>query len=119
MPLVIFSPGRAQQLRILLWATVVIGALLAALATFLLVVGGPVRFALFVAVPAVLVLVLAVIALRRLEQRGAAARWWTVATGVLLILLAVLLTQAAVGLLPSIIGVLLVLLALLPDVGDH
>lgn len=119
MPLVIFSPGRAQQLRILLWATVVMGALLAGLATFVLVAGGPPRFALFVAVSAVLVLGSAVLGLRTIEQRGLAARRWTLVTGVLLIVLAVLLTQAAVGILPSIVGVLLVLLAVLPDVGDH
>lgn len=116
---VVLSPGRAQQLRYLLWATVVLGALLLALAVFVVLIGGSTRYALFVTVPALLVLATAVAALRRLEDRGPAVRWWSLGTGLLLLVLGLLLAQITVGILPSILGVLLVLLTLLPDTGDH
>jgi hypothetical protein len=116
---VLYSEARARQLRVLLWAAVVVGALLVALAAFALVLAGPSRYVLMVTVPAVLLLATTVTALRRMEHRGPAARWWSVGTGVLLMVLGLFLTSLALGVLPSILGVLLVLMALLPDTGDH
>ncbi len=119
MSLTVYSVARAQQLRYLLWAAVVIGALMLGLATFVVVLGGSGRYAAFVTVPALLVLASAVTALRRLEERGVAARWWSVGTGLLLLVLGLLLAAATVGILPSIVGILLILMALLPGTGDH
>jgi hypothetical protein len=116
---VLFSQARARQLRVLLWAAVVFGGLLVAIAAFVLVAGGPVRYTVTVTVPALLLLVTTVTALKRVEERGQPARWWSVATGVLLVVLGLFLTSIALGVLPSILGVLLVLMALLPDTGDH
>lgn len=119
MTLVIYSPGRAQQLRYLLWTGFILAAAFVGLATFILVAGGSARFAAFVAVPAVVLLPSAMISLRALEERGRAARLGCVVTGVLLIAVGLFLTALVVGILPSIVGVLLLLLALLPDVGDQ
>jgi hypothetical protein len=117
--LVLYSEARARQLRVLLWAAVVVGGLLVGLATFALVLAGPSRYVVTVTVPAALLLATTVTALRRMEDRGLPARWWSVATGVLLMVLGLFLTSIALGVLPSILGVLLVLMALLPDTGDH
>ena len=117
--LVLYSEARARQLRVLLWAAVVVGGLLIGLATFALVLAGPSRYVVTLTVAAVLLLATAVTALRRLEDRGLPARWWSVLAGVLLMVLGLFLTSIALGVLPSILGVLLVLMAVLPDTGDH
>ena len=119
MALVIYSPGRAQQLRYLLWTGFVMGAASLGHAAFVLVLGGSPRFAALVAVPAVLLLPSGLLSLRALEERGTGARWGAVVTGLLLIVVGLFLTSLVVGILPSIVGVLLLLLALLPDVGDQ
>ena len=115
----IYSPGRAQQLRYLLWAGVILGAAFLGLAVFALFVGGSVRFALFVAVPALLLLPSSMLTLRAMQERGRPARVGSILTGLLLVVVGLFLASAVVGILPSIVGVLLLLLALLPDVGDH
>lgn len=119
MALVIYSPGRAQQLRYLLWAGFILAAAFVGLATFILIAGGSARFAAFVAVPSIVLLPSAMLSLRALEERGRAARLGCVVTGVLLVAVGLFLTALVVGILPSIVGVLIVLLALLPDVGDQ
>lgn len=119
MALVIYSPGRAQQLRYLLWTGFVLGAAFVGLAVFVLVLGGSPRFAAFIAVPALVLLPSAMLSLRALEERGRAARLGCIVTGVLLVAVGLFLTALVVGILPSIVGVLLLLLALLPDVGDQ
>ncbi len=119
MALVIYSPGRAQQLRYLLWTGFILAAASLGIATFILIAGGSARFAAFVAVPSIVLLPAAMFSLRALEERGRAARLGSVVTGVLLVAVGLFLTALVVGILPSIVGVLIVLLALLPDVGDQ
>ena len=119
MGMVVYSPGRAQQLRYLLWSAFVMGAISLGFAVFVLVLGGSARFAGFVAVPALVVLVASMLTLRALEDRGQAARVGSLLTGALLIVIGLLLASAVVGILPSIVGILLMLLALLPDTGDE
>lgn len=119
MTLVIYSPARAKQLRIVLWSSVVVAAAFAALAAWVLLVGGTTRFALFLAVPGVLLLATSARTLQLMEQRGRGARLGSIATGVLLLLIGLVLASATLGIVPSILGVLMLLLALLPDVGDQ
>lgn len=119
MGLVIYSPGRAKQLRYLVWAAFGMGAASLGLAVFIAVLGGSLRYATFVAVPAVVLLVTAMLTLRALEHRGFEARVWCLLTGGVLVVVGLLLASAVVGILPSIVGVLIVLLALLPDVGEQ
>jgi hypothetical protein len=118
MTQVVFSPGRAQQLRYLLWAAVVMGAAAIGLAVFVAMAGGSVRFAAFLAVPAVVLLVAAMLTLRAMEQPGLGARIGCLVTGGVLVVVGLLLASAVVGILPSIVGILLMLLALLPEGGD-
>lgn len=119
MTQVVFSPGRAQQLRYLLWAAVVLGAVFVGLAAFVAVAGGSGRFAAFVAVPAVVLLLSAMLTLRSMEQPGPGARIGCLLTGGTLVVVGLVLASAVVGILPSIVGILLVLLALMPDRGDE
>jgi hypothetical protein len=119
MGTVVYSPARAQQLRYLLWSAFVLGAVCLGLAVFVLVLGGSARFAGFVGVPAVVVLASSMLTLRALEDRGQAARVGSLLTGSVLIVVGLLLASAVVGILPSIVGILLMLLALLPDSGDE
>lgn len=116
---VVYSPGRAQQLRLLLWSAVVMAAVATALALWVVIVGGSTRFALFVALPNLLLLVLTARTLQLLEDRGRGARFGAVGVGVLLLLIGLVLASAVIGIIPSIIGILVLLLALLPDVGDQ
>ena len=117
MTRVVHSPGRAQQLRYLLRAAVVVGALCLGFAVLAFLAGGSARFATFLAVTAIAVVVTSVLTLRALALPGAAARWGSVASGGLLVVAGLLLASAVVGILPSIVGILLVLLALLPEDG--
>ena len=113
-----YSAGRTKQLRILLWLAVGLAGLGAMLAGAL-AGNGYGRFSLFLAVPAGLVLVTAGMALRRLAGGDRAAKQWTVAAGVVLVLTGLLLAETAFSLLPSVAGILLVLLAVLRDVGER
>ncbi|MFC6286834.1 hypothetical protein ACFP3Q_11535 [Nocardioides sp. GCM10027113] len=115
----VYSPARARQLRVLLWAAVVVGAVLTALMAFVLVAGDAARYALVVGVPSLLLVAGAANGLRAMAERGFAARRWSVLTGAVLVVLGLFLTSVALGVLPSILGVLLLLMALLPDVGDQ
>ena len=113
-----FSPGRSKQLGILLWAAVVLAGLAAGLAGFL-VGTGHAGFAIFVGVPAFLVLGTAGMAMRALRWGAFAAKPWSMAAGAVLILTGLLFAQSAVSILPSMVGILLVLLALLGDRGER
>ena len=119
MTRVVYSPGRAQQLRYLLWAAVVLGAAFVGLAVFVAMAGGSARFAVFVAVPAFVLLPSAMMTLKAMEQPGLGARIGCLLTGGILIVVGLLLASAVVGILPSIVGILLMLLALLPDGGEE
>jgi hypothetical protein len=113
-----FSPGRTKQLGILLWAAVVLAGLGAGLAGFLVGTGYAV-FAIFVATPAFLVLGTAAMGLRALREGTFAAKPWSACAGAVLILTGLFFAQDAVSILPSIVGILLVLLALLRDHGER
>jgi hypothetical protein len=116
---VVYSPARAQQLRVLLWVAFVMGAAFLGLAVFAFVAGGSARFAAFLAVPAFALLPSAMLTLRALEQPGLGARIGSLLTGGALIVVGLLLASAVIGILPSIVGILLMLLALLPDAGER
>jgi hypothetical protein len=113
-----FSPGRAKQLGILLWAAVVLAGLGAGLAGFLVGTGYAV-FAIFLATPAFLVLGTSAMGLRALREGTFAAKPWSASAGAVLILTGLFFARDAVSILPSIVGILLVLLALLRDHGER
>lgn len=115
----VYSPGRAKQLRALLWASVVVAALFTALAVWVLLVGSTVRYAFFLAIPGLLLMLASARTLKALEERGRAARVGALLTGGLLVFIGLVLASVTLGILPSILGVLILLLAVLPDVGDH
>jgi hypothetical protein len=113
-----FSPGRSKQLGVLLWAAIVLAGLGAGLAGFL-VGTGHAGFAIFVGVPAFLVLGTAGMAMRALREGTFAAKPWSMAAGAVLILTGLFFAESAVTILPSLVGILLVLLALLADHGER
>jgi hypothetical protein len=113
-----YSPGRAKQLGILLWTAVVLAGLGAGLAGFL-VGTGHADFAILVGVPAFLVLGTAGMAMRALREGTYAAKPWSAAAGAVLILTGLFFAQTAVSIVPSMVGILLVLLALLGDRGER
>ena len=113
-----YSPGRAKQIGILLWVAVLLAGLAAGLAGWLVGTGYG-RYAIVLAIPALLILGTAGMALRRLREGGYTAKPWTVAAGAVLILTGLFFAQTPVSILPSMVGVLLVLLALLADHGER
>lgn len=113
-----YSPGREKQLRILLWVAVGLAALGTILAGYL-VGTGYLRPGVFVAVPAGMVLALAGMGLRELREGNWAAKPWSAAAGAMLILSGLVFAQAVWSLVPSVIGILLVLMALLGDHGER
>lgn len=113
-----YSNGRARQIGILLWAAIVVAGLGAGLAGFL-VGTGHAGSAIFVGVPAFLILGTAGMAMRALRVGAFAAKPWSIATGAVLILVGLFFAQSAVSILPSMVGILLVLLAMLADRGER
>lgn len=113
-----YSPGRTKQLGVLLWTAIALAGLAAGLAGFL-VGTGHAGFAIVLATPAFLVLGTSAMALSALRAGTFAAKPWSAAAGVLLILTGFFFAQTAVSILPSIVGILLVLLALLADRGER
>jgi hypothetical protein len=113
-----YSPGRAKQLGYLLWAAIVLAGLAAGIAGWLVGTGygGP---AIVLALPAILILGTSGMALRRLREGTYAAKRWSVAAGVVLILTGLFFAQTPVSILPSIVGTLLVLLAMVADRGER
>jgi hypothetical protein len=79
---------------------------------------GSVRFALFLGVSATLVLLTAMFSLQLLEDRGRAAKAGAAATGGLLAVVGLLVANVALGVLPTVTGILLLLFALLRDHGE-
>jgi hypothetical protein len=113
-----YSPGRTRQLGTVLWAAIVLAGLGAGLAGWLVGTGFA-RPAIVVAAPAALVLGTSGMALRELREGTFAAKPWSTAAGAVLILTGLFFAQTAVSILPSIVGILLVLLALLRDHGER
>ena len=113
-----YSPGRARQLGLLLWAAIVLAGLGAGLAGFLVGTGFA-WFAIVVGAPAVLVLGMAGMAQRALREGTFAAKPWSTAAGAVLILTGLFFAQTPVSILPLSVGILLVLLALLGDHGER
>ncbi|HET8962101.1 hypothetical protein [Nocardioides sp.] len=113
-----YSPGRARQIGILLWAAIVLAGLAAGLAGWLVGTGfGP--EAIVMAVPSLLILGTSGMALRALREGTLAAKRWSIAAGVVLIMIGLFFAQTPVSILPSIVGVLLVLLAMIADHGER
>jgi hypothetical protein len=113
-----YSPGRTKQLAILLWSAIVMAGLGAGLAGFL-VGTGYAAYSILVATPAFLALGTSAMALRALREGTFAAKPWSASAGGVLILTGLLLADDALTILPSIVGILLVLLALLADRGER
>ena len=113
-----YSPGRSKQLGVLLWVAVALAGIGAGLAGFLVGTGRP-GDAIYVGVPAFLALGTAAMALRALREGTFASKPWSLAAGAVLILTGLVFAQSAVSILPSMVGVLLVLLALLGDHGER
>ena len=113
-----YSPGRTKQLTILLWSAIVMAGLGAGLAGFL-VGTGYAAYSILVATPAFLALGTSAMALRALREGRFAAKPWSASSGAVLILTGLLLADDAVTILPSIVGILIVLLALLADHGER
>jgi hypothetical protein len=113
-----YSPGRAKQLTILLWSAIVVAGLGAGLAGFLVGTGYAV-YAILVATPAFLALGTSAMALRALREGRFAAKPWSASAGAVLILTGMFFAKDAVSILPSMVGVLIVLLALLGDHGER
>jgi hypothetical protein len=113
-----YSPGRAKQLGVLLWVAIAMSGLAAGLAGWLVGTGFA-RPAIVVAVPAILVLGTSGMALTALRAGAHAAKPWSTVAGAVLIVTGLLFAQTAVSILPSMVGILLVLLALLADRGER
>lgn len=118
MTLAVYSPARARQLRFLLWAAAALAAAFLALAVLVVLAGSP-RFGLFLGTSSALALLTAVVSLRLLAERGRPARNSAAVAGVLLMLVGLLVANAALSVLPTIVGVLLVLVALVRDHGER
>ena len=113
-----YSPGRSKQLGVLLWAAIVLAGIGAGLAGFLVGTGRP-GDAIYVGVPAFLTLGTAGMALRAVREGTFSAKPWSTAAGAVLILVGLVFAGSDVIILPSIVGILLVLLALLGDHGER
>lgn len=113
-----YSPGRARQIGILLWAAIVLAGLGAGLAGWLVATGFPPE-AIVVAVPSLLIVTTSGVALRALREGTPGAKRWSILAGGVLILVGLFFNQTAASMLPSIVGILLVLLAMLSDHGDR
>lgn len=112
-----YGPARARQVRLFLWLTAAVALVTALFAAVVLLQGG-VRFGLFLAAPAVAALVMAVVAVSRLDADGV-TRPWAVGAGVALVLVGIVTATLAFGFLAIIVGLLTTMLALLsePDTG--
>jgi len=110
-----YEPARVRQLRILLWVVVAAAAILAVVAAGYLVAGAaPGLVLLVLVVPSVLMLWLGATSLQLLGRGDPGARSWIVATAVVTVLVALLLSRTGPGGLIGLVGVLLMLVALLP-----
>jgi hypothetical protein len=112
MPDPVLSAARSRAIRRLLWVVVVLGVVLLA-ASALVLDAGRERYAVTVLVDGVVVLLAATVALRLLAAGARAARAVAIATGVLLLLLAVPVAQIWIGIVMAItaVGLLFVIFA--------
>ena len=113
-----YSPGRTKQLGILLWAAIAMAGLAAGLAGWLVGTGNA-AVAIVVAVPALLLLGTSAMALSALRAGSHAAKPWSACAGGVLVLAGLGFANGEVSILFSILGVLLLLLALLRDEGER
>ena len=110
-----YEPARARQLRILLWVVVGVGVLLAVLALLYLLGGSnPALVLLVVVAPAMLMLGLGSKSLQLLGRGEPQARSWVAGTAGVVVLTGVLFSRTGPGLLLTVVGILLLLVALLP-----
>lgn len=115
----VYSPARARQLRILLVAALLLGVILLMIAVALLLGGSDkAPYGLGLSIVATVVIATCGVTLRSLRDRGRAARVGTIAAGLVQVVLGVVLANSGVGILPSIVGILLILLALLPEATE-
>lgn len=117
--LALYSPARARKLSWLLWGAVVIALLFAGLATWVLIAEDVPRVALLAILASLVLLVSAARTLALMKTRGRAARFGVILTGLLLIVTGLFVPGALAGLVALVLGLFLLLLAVLPDVGDH
>ncbi len=110
-----YEPDRARQLTMLLRVVLGLVAIMLGWAGVILLGHGSVGTALTVLVlPGVLLGVLAAASLRALAAGRPSARRLVPATGAVTVVIAVLLSQTAGGLLVAVVGVPLLLIAVLP-----
>ena len=102
-----YGPTRAAQVRAMLWVSLVIAVLAVAACLFVL----PQTVGSVAGIPALAALTTAIVALRRMRGPRS-SRSWAVATGVGLVLFAIVASSHAIGFVASIAGVLMLLLAL-------
>ncbi|MFC4786458.1 hypothetical protein ACT8ZV_18425 [Nocardioides sp. MAHUQ-72] len=110
-----YEPARARQLRILLWVVVVVAALMAVFALAFLAAGSdPLLVLLVVALPAAVMLGLSARTLKLLGRADPRAGSWVVGTAWVVVLVGLLLSRTGPGLFVTIVGILLLLIAVLP-----
>ncbi|GAA2143786.1 hypothetical protein GCM10009844_16590 [Nocardioides koreensis] len=111
----VYEPARARQLRILLRVVVGVAGLMTVFAVFFLLGGSdPGLVLMVVLLPAVLMLALAARTLKLLERSDPRARSWVVGTAWVVVLIGLLLSRTAPGIVVAAIGILLLLIAVLP-----
>jgi hypothetical protein len=111
-----YGPARTTQLRALLWVALVLAVLMVALSGAA-VASGSVRWGLAVGVVALAGGVVAAVGVR--DRSNARLRTLSLLSGGCQALVGVLLAASVLGILPSIVGILQVLVALLPGAaGD-
>ena len=110
-----YGPERAGQLKILLRVVLGMVVLILGWGVLILVGHGSTSTAVRVLVlPGVLLGALAVGGLRAVAAGDPRARPWVVATGIVAVLVALLLSRTGVGLLVAVVGVPLLLIGALP-----
>ena len=111
----VYEPARARQLRILLRVVVGVAGLMTVFAVFFLLGGSdPALVLAVVLLPAVLMLALAARTLKLLERSDPRARSWVVGTAWVVVLVGLLLSRTAPGIVVAVVGILMLLIAVLP-----
>ena len=114
-----YEPARVRQLRILVKVVLGLAVVLLVWAGLIVLGNGAVDVAVRILVlPGVLLGAFAVVALRALAIDSAAAKVPLVATAIITIVEALLLSRTVVGLLAGVVGVALLLFAVLPGRGE-
>ena len=111
-----YGPARTWQLRALLWVALALAALLV-MVSVLAMVGGSPQLAVVVGVPALVATAVATAAVR--DRTNGRLRMFSLVSGGCQVVLGLLLAASVLGILPSIVGILQLLVALLPGAaGD-